>query len=242
MHEDAGQRLRVHTRGVLDSEPGVMPDVAVGLRRLCNAVAAELELLGATVTLMTTPGTETGAAISDGGHRFLDELQFDHGEGPILDAFAAGRPLLEPDLSAALGLWPGFVPAALRAGVGAAFAFPLQLGAVRFGVLMLYADRVRHLDAGEVSQCLIFGDVATELLLDSSVEGAGDRPDPELQGALHIRHEVYQAQGMVMIDLHVGLAEALARMRALAYADGSDLNELAANIIGGRTRMSRDPP
>lgn len=242
MTEDDGARLRAHTRDVLDSDPDVVPDVAVGLHRLVSAVSAELELFVAMVTLRTSAGTEAVAATSVAGHQTLEEMQFSLGEGPGVDAFSAGRPVFASDLGSAFGRWPGYAPAAVRAGAGAAYAFPLQLGAVRFGVLTLYARDVRRLEAQEVAQCLIFADVATELLLDSSTSGSVDRPDPDLQDVLQIRVEVYQAQGMVMVQLGVSLAEALSRLRAFAYAEEHDLNELAAAIIDGTVRLSRDGP
>lgn len=239
--EDGGDRLRDHIREPLASEDGARPDVAGGLGRLATAVTEELSLLRATVTLMTSAGIEAIAAASDGRDP-LDDLEFSHGEGPGLTAFSVGRPALAPDLSRAFGRWPGYAPAAVRSGLCAAYAFPLQLGAVKFGVLTLYSDVARQLDTHETRQCLIFAEVATELLLDSSTLGSADRPDPDLGEALHIRTDVYQAQGMVMVDLGVSLTEALARMRAYAYADGHDLNGLAADIVARRIRLTRDSP
>ena len=43
---------------------------------------------------------------------------------------------------------------------------------------------------------------------------------------------------MVMVDLGIGLADALARMRAHAFATGIDLNVLAVDIIAGTTRLA----
>jgi hypothetical protein len=40
-----------------------------------------------------------------------------------------------------------------------------------------------------------------------------------------------------MVDLGIGLADALARMRAHAYSTGTDLDALALDIIAGRTRL-----
>ena len=47
------------------------------------------------------------------------------------------------------------------------------------------------------------------------------------------RAEVHQAQGMVMVDLGVDLADALVRMRAHAFAVGIPLIDLARAIIAG---------
>ena len=77
--------------------------------------------------------------------------------------------------------------------------------------------------------------LATELLLDSSP--TGDKPDPQLHAAIRAHDEVYQAQGMVMVDLAVPLDVALARMRATAFAEGISLQDLSADIVAGRRRL-----
>jgi len=59
---------------------------------------------------------------------------------------------------------------------------------------------------------------------------------------LDTQGHIYQAQGMVMVELGVGLAEALARMRAYAYATDQPLSSLAADIVAGRTAIPRDAP
>ena len=209
----------------------------MALQRLCQAVADELELLAVSVILLTGPGTETPVAYSADGHRELDQLHLDLGEGPVLDAYESGRPVLEGNLGSALGRWPGYAQGAWEAGVNATFAFPLCVGAARLGVLVLYSAPVRTLTRTERTDCLIFADLATELLLDASTQSDSDGLAPSLETLLDLRTEVYQAQGMVMADLGIDLTEALARLRAVAFAEGLSLNDLAADIVAGRRRL-----
>jgi GAF domain-containing protein len=226
---------------VLASEPHVVPDVAIGLERLCRVAARELDLDQVSITLMTNAGSSVLVALAGPPAPGIQELQFDLGEGPGPDAYTAGRPVLVPDLRAEAGRWPGFAPAAVEHGAGAVFAFPLQLGAVRFGVLTCVRDDARALADLELTACLIFAEVATELLLDSSP--SGDHPDPQLRAAIHAHDSIYQAQGMVMVDLGVPLDVALARMRAAAFSAGLSLQELSAEIVAGRRALSvQDPP
>ena len=151
-------------------------DVAAGLDRLCAAAASELRISGVALTLMTAGGAQAVAAASDEHSRELEEIQFSLGEGPGCDAFATGRPVLISDLESAYVRWPGYVPAALRAGIRAAYTVPLQLGAMRFGVLTFYADAMRTLGAPELTLCLIFAEIATEILLEGTVAGPSNRP------------------------------------------------------------------
>jgi GAF domain/ANTAR domain len=229
----------------IDARPDARPvehDVGAELVGFCRAATRELKLMGAAVTLMTTTGSEAIAAFSDDSVRQIEEIQFSLGEGPARDAFALGRPILTRDMGTAFSTWPGYAPEVCRAGVGAAFAFPLQLGAVRFGVLTLYDSKARALSSEEISACLIFVEVVNETLMDGAGD-AGNLTPPSLAGAVSSRAEVYQAQGMVMVDLGVSLADALARMRAYAFSTGQTLNGLAVDIVEGRTRLrSADDP
>src|SRR3954453_22432143 len=72
----------------------------------------------------------------------VEELQVVLGEGPCVDAFSSGQPVLASDLGqVAWGRrWPAFVPEALAAGARALFALPLQIGAARVGVMDLHRE------------------------------------------------------------------------------------------------------
>ena len=51
------------------------------------------------------------------------------------------------------------------------------------------------------------------------------------------RLEVYQAQGMVMVDLGVSLTEAMALLRAHAFTLGRPLGDVARDVVTGRLRL-----
>jgi GAF domain-containing protein len=219
-------------------EPAPSHDLGLDLQRICRAATDELDLSGAVVTLMTAKGGEAIAAVSDESLRLIEKLQFSMGEGPGREAFVSGRPVLTSDLSDA-SRWPGYAAAALEAGVGAVYVFPLQLGASRFGLLTLYASAPRALTRHESAACLTFAAQATEVLLDGHLD-APTMLDPTLATALRYRSEVYQAQGLVMMDLGISLVDALARMRAHAFARGMDLDQLAIGIISGAMRLEAE--
>jgi AmiR/NasT family two-component response regulator len=56
------------------------------------------------------------------------------------------------------------------------------------------------------------------------------------------RAELFQAQGMVMVQLKVSLAEAMARMRAYAYANERRLGDVALDIVARRLRFTPEQP
>jgi hypothetical protein len=61
--------------------------------------------------------------------------------------------VLESDLAEpAVARWPAFAQAGVGAGILAVFAFPLALGAIRLGVLVLYRDRSGVLSGDDKEQ------------------------------------------------------------------------------------------
>ena len=93
---------------------------------------------GAAVTVMLSATPRETVYASDRVASDLEELTLTLGEGPSVDAVAGG-PVLVADLDAAecQVRWPVFAPAAVSAGVRAVFALPLQVGAIRLGVMDL---------------------------------------------------------------------------------------------------------
>ena len=218
------------------ADPGVT-GLAASLQRVCRAATEALGLRGAAVHLMSSSGEVGVAAASDVLCRELAELTFTTNQGPSRDAFRTQRPVLVPSLDDARERWPGFATMASEQGVRGVFAFPLQEGAVSFGVLELYADRPGPLgtdgQAAGVATALAFARAATDMFLDGdAVTSLGDL-DTGLSASLAGRARIHQAQGMIMIDLGVSLAEALSRMRARAFAQELTLLALANEVIAG---------
>jgi len=230
---DDKERLRV--QALINRDPAA-PDegIADALDRLCRCAAQELGLAGAAVTLVPTAGAHAVSAASNPATRQHEDEQFGAGEGPTQDVFSSHRPVLVSDLDRASGRWPGYAPAASAAGVRAVFALPLQVGAVTLGVLTLSGPHPRIFDRVEMRTALMFAELATELLMDNSTTEPAVGLDPDHHAAMAIHGQIYQAQGMTMVDLGVPLPEALARMRAHAYATEQDLADLATEIIAGR--------
>jgi ANTAR domain/GAF domain len=222
-----------------------LPDVVSGLVCLCTVAVDELLMSGAVVSLMATstssPGHYGSIAASSGDQvRTVEELEFSLGEGPGSEAFLTARPVLTPDLSRAVGRWPGYARAAVAAGSHAVFAFPMHVGAARFGVLSLHMSRPRSLTPSEIATCLMVTDLATDIVLDGLPPVADRGPPARRRDVGSTRDQVYQAQGMVMVQLGVGLPEALARLRAHAFATGQDLADLAADVLAGRVHLHSD--
>ena len=169
----------------------------------------------------------------------LEELQFTAGEGPGAGEFGLGAPVLVADLELAAARWPGFAPDAVAAGARAMFAVPLQAGAIRVGVLSLYRALPGPLPSGELADVLVFADIALQLLLDLSSGVSGSPGYLPLQGLSDRRAVVYQATGMMSVQLGVSLEDALARLRAHAFGSGAVLGDVAEDVVSRRLRFDQ---
>jgi GAF domain len=177
----------------------------------------------------------------------LYEAAFTLGEGPCVQAWTERVMVLAPDLASndVAARWPMFVPAAVSAGAGAVFAFPLQVGAIRVGVLDLYRKRAGPLSQAELADALALASAALTLVLRQvRVEADEMADDPVTMGETQSSEglstgqvEVYQATGMIVGQLNAGLEEALLRLRAYAFAHEMSISQTARLVVGRRLRF-----
>ena len=235
-------------RDLIAAEPARSAGAADYLRRVCETAARTLSASGTGISVLTDDGVRGVCAASDPVSEHVEELQFILGEGPCMDAFDSRRPVLVADLAGeAKRRWPMYAPAAQNGGVRAVFAFPLQIGAARLGVFDVFRDRVGGLSEQHLADALCFADVTVSGLLDRQEDaGARDADDTvapdDLIDAVGNRAELFQAQGMVMVQIGGTITEAMARMRAYAYAENRSLSAVARDVVARTLRFESDQP
>jgi hypothetical protein len=214
------------------------PDHLVESCRRATAVT------GAGLALVDHTGVSGVLAATAGVGRTLEDLQFSLGEGPCTEASGSGRPVLCPDLAAdGAGRWPAFAVAAEGAGVSAAFAFPLQVGAIAIGVLDLYRADAGQLPGVQLTEAVAFADAAVAVLLHlqgGAATGTDGVDGPRVAGLVDLvdrRAVVHQATGMVSVQLGIDLVGALRRLRAHAWAQDRALVGVAADVVARRLRF-----
>jgi hypothetical protein len=210
--------------------------------RLCAACVEVLDVSGAGITLMG--GEQAGPiCVSDSSIAELEDLQFTIGQGPCRDAYLSGQSVHAPRLDeSAFVRWPPFVDLARSSGIGAVFAFPLQARGANVGVLTLYQRAEGGLSGAQHDDSLAISKVLTETVL-SLQEGAPPGVlAPGLDVAVAYRAEIYQASGMVAVQLQIHPSEALVRIRGHAFAHDLSVGVVAAEIVAHRLRLPDDRP
>ena len=79
----------------------------------------------------------------------------------------------------------------------------------------------------------VFAEIALTMLVSDDPGSPSDVGNASLDDLLIPAMHVYQAQGMVMVDLGVSLAEALVRLRAYAFVQGRPVAEVARDAVAG---------
>ncbi|WP_157574833.1 GAF domain-containing protein [Jiangella muralis] len=172
----------------------------------------------------------------------MDELQFTLGEGPAVDAAGGDRPVLAADLAEpqARRRWPAFAAGAVAREVRAVFAFPVGAGAARLGVLNVYRRAAGQLSPAELADVLAYADAVLVLALDQRSGLGFDAEKVTGRDLPERRAEVHQAAGMASVQLGIGVAEALSRLRAYAYLHDLRLADAAADLVARRFRFLPD--
>ncbi|TDP96206.1 GAF and ANTAR domain-containing protein [Labedaea rhizosphaerae] len=236
---DADERQSVVWSAIeaLAAEDGVAPSV----QHACRACVAAVSAIGGGVSMAHPSGVAEPLFATDAASGEVQLLQFTVGQGPCVDALAGQRAVLVKDIKSPDSgrRWPLFSRGAVALGVGAVFSFPIQSGAIRFGVLDLYRRATGGLSALELTDALLYADAALALALDrdgdsSSVERLLDVTFVGRQAVVH------QAAGMVSVQLGMSIADGMARLRAHAFAEDRQLGQVAADVVARKLRFHAD--
>jgi GAF domain/ANTAR domain len=206
--------------------------------RLCRFAVEEMALSGCALVLMSK--LESASMLAGAGRHAstVSELQMELGEGPCLEAHFSGVPVFLPDLaSAGANRWPAFVAAALAAGVHAEFSLPLTVGPGGIGTLDLCRDRPGMLSQEHVADALVTADIARDAVLYQQYAPGGAALEELLDTSGMDRIVVHQATGMIAAQLNDTTSNALARLRATAFASGRPMHDVAQDVVERRMRF-----
>jgi diguanylate cyclase (GGDEF)-like protein len=129
------------------------------LDHLVKRVIEVLPVTSAGVTLIASDQKPHYVAASDGTALRYESLQSELGEGPCLAAYRTGEAVAVADL-ANDGRFRRFRPAALAAGLGAVFTFPLHREDSRLGAMDLYRETPGPLSAQDMATAQTLANVA----------------------------------------------------------------------------------
>jgi GAF domain-containing protein len=210
-------------------------DLMEFLQSLTERCAELLEVDAAGLLLADGPGALRLVAASSGQARVAELFQVQHREGPCLDSFRTGQPVIVSDIRSAeaAARWPVFAPAARAAGFAGVHAIPMRLRDEVIGTLNLFSAVPGGLDpaVARAARCLV--DVATIGILHERALREREVVAGQLQVALNSRVVIEQAKGILAERLATTPDEAFLVLRRFARDRNYRLTELAGDVIRG---------
>ena len=207
--------------------------------RLSRACVAALPVDGAGLSVHDVHGLRTPIGASDPTTSRAERLQFTHGAGPCLRAHDDGVAIAF-DPAAIERNWPELHSALVgETPFSAVLSVPLLPPLGPLVVLDLYVRDALALpatdreDVADVTIALTRAMVAAALgaPAEEGRRGWWDGPD-----ALS-RARVWQATGMVNVGLGLDTPDALAVLKAHAFATGRVVDEVADDLVAGRLTL-----
>jgi hypothetical protein len=196
---------------------------------VCDVAVDQVDIDAAAISLRSSSRVQELAAASDGWARRFEELQYTAGDGPAVEAYSTGGPVLVTDLTAADQRWPGFIDAAIDDGLAAVFAFPLQGGAIRLGTLDLYRRQPGGLSPDGLADAAVLADLAATALL-TDIAPTGTAPWAQENAPGHY-DDVNVATGILAAELRISVDDAFLRLRAHAYSTGQGVLDIARAVL-----------
>jgi GAF domain-containing protein len=210
-------------------------DLIEFLQMLADRTAGLLD--GSTVGLMLADpkGRLRFMAASDETTGLLELFQSQGSDGPCLDAFRTGEPVVNADLRIATSRWPRFAPVAASIGFRSVHAFPLRLRQEVIGSMGVFGTETGDIGGTDVQIVQALADVAAIGLLQHRTISRSEALTEQLQGALNSRIVIEQAKGAVAQAHDITIDAAFTRLRAYARSNNrrlSDVAHLAVTDLG----------
>jgi len=161
----------------------------------------------------------------------LFELQAQ--EGPCLDCYRTGRPVLNEDLQTADARWPLFAPAARLAGFRSVQALPMRLRGSVIGALNLFHTELGSMRPADIDVAQAFADVATIGILQNRATLEARLVNDQLNTALNSRIVIEQAKGMVAERNNLDVGASFELLRSHARQHNLRLVDVARGVIDG---------
>lgn len=218
----------VHIANTLSAGEYDTVDLYTSLTQDCVRL---LSVASAGLLLADARGRLHVAAASSERTQDLEHFQLQRDQGPCLDCFHTGAPVLVPDLRADTARWPQFAPAAEAAGFRSVHAVPMRLRENVLGSLGLFATATGTLNEEDLYLGQALADVASLALVANRASADQATVHLELESALQSRVVLEQAKGFLAYLGGLDMDQAFAVLRRYARDHQHKLTDVAARTV-----------
>ena len=197
-----------------------------------------LELAAAGLMLTDQQGRLRVMAASSAPTRVLELFELQNDEGPCLDCFRTGHPVVAEDLPAQEARWPLFTAEIRALGFGPVYALPMRLRERTIGAFNLFRRPGAPLTAPDLELGQALADISTIAILQHRTIRESEQLAEQLQAALNSRIVIEQAKGALAERAQVDLDVAFGMLRRFARQSRARLSEVAASVASGELAPS----
>jgi len=208
-------------------------DVVELLTLVADRCVEALDVDAAGVMLLAPEGDLRVMASSSEAMRLLELFELQTEEGPCLDCYRTGQPVVNQDLATVDGRWPRLAPEALEVGFRSVHALPLRVHGKIIGALNLFHAGQGGIDEVDIAVAQAFADVASIAILQYRAALESQVLNEQLQRALNSRVVIEQAKGIVAERKDLDMEQAFSLLRHYARAHNLRLADVARDVIVG---------
>ncbi len=208
-------------------------DVVDLLTHLTHRTVEALDVTASGVMLAGPSGGLQVVASSSDAMRILELFELQADQGPCVDCYATGKPVVNIDLTAPDTRWPRFARRAIEAGFQSVHAIPLRLRGRTIGALNMFRADQGTLDDTAVAAAQALADMATIAIIQHRVAADAQALNAQLSQALNTRITIEQAKGKISQAANLDMERAFQRLRKHARNHNVHLSDLAADIADG---------
>lgn len=220
---DLFTRHLVEAARSLQGQPGMQETLDRAVM-IATEIIAGCDLAG--ISIVHSDRIETAAG-SDESLRRMDELQFELGEGPCLNAVKDHETAHSPDLSKD-ERWPIWGPRVVgEIGVASNVSYRLFTTRDTLGALNLYSRKIEAFDTEDIYNGLA-------LAAHVAVAMAGATNADHLERAITNRTVIGQAEGILMERFNMSADQAFALLRRVSQDHNIKLNRVAEELVQTR--------
>jgi GAF domain-containing protein len=168
----------------------------------------------------------------------LDEMQYERGYGPCLDASTGTASLLVPDTGSEQR-WPDWAHAARQAGAHSSLSIGLPVHEQVTGALNIYATKPHAFDDDAITVAQTFAGFAAVGLANAHLYQTQATLAGHLQKAMENRAVIEQAKGIIMGDRRCTAEEAFAILTKLSQDTNRKLRDVATALVTQATQTPK---
>jgi GAF domain-containing protein len=162
----------------------------------------------------------------------IDQVQYEEGTGPCIDAFAGNRVIAVPDVVATASRWPSFARRATEHGVRSTLSLPLSSGDRRaLGAMNLYATEAGTYTDDVAEDARLLATCAAAVLANAKAYWEVFDLAAGLQTAMQSRAVIEQAKGKIMATRGCTADEAFQVLAAASQRENVKLRDIAKRMV-----------